>query len=156
MSPLPILPYANTEAAMEALFALAQACNTTDTPFNLMSRRMLMYDKVAQEQLPAFFQFQSPERVTEGAVRGLPKDIIGVNWFVYLPKSEDLTQVVSPALNQYYDALSNALLPTLAGQKQTLGGLVTACYKDGRGLTDEGLLSTYSLIHIPIKILVGM
>lgn len=147
---------ASTEQIMAALFALAQSINTPETPFVIMSRRMRHFKDVSASDFPAFFQFQSPVRSTSGGVRGLPKDEIGVSWFVYLPMSQDLNDVVSPALNNYYDALSNVLLTPFGGQLQTLGGLVTNCYKDGAGLTDEGLLDTPSLIHIPIKILVGI
>lgn len=146
-----------TETIMQALFKLALSLqNSPTTPFKTMSRRMRMFKDVTPEMLPAFYQFQNPNRVTVGGERGLPKDMIGVSWIVYLPKSQGLNDVVSPALNNYYDALSKVLLPALGGQRQNLGGLVTSCYKDGQGLTDEGLLDTYSLIHIPIKILVGI
>lgn len=151
-------PFADSEAVAKALFQLALNVNSPAVPFNVMSRRMRLFKDVQSQELPAFFQFQSPERSTHGGVRGLPVEEIGFNWFVYLPKSQGLNDVVSPALNQYYDVLSNALLPPNGNvqSKNTLGGLVTNCYKDGRGLTDEGLLDTYSLIMIPIKVLVGM
>lgn len=147
---------ASTEAIMQALFALAQSTNTVETPYRVMSRRMRHFNDVTPDEIPAFFQFQSPVRMTSGGVRGLPKDEIGVSWFVYLPMSQGINDVVSPALNNYYDALSNVLLTPFGGMPQTLGGLVTNCYKDGAGLTDEGLLDTPSLIQIPIKILVGI
>lgn len=147
---------ASTESIMQALFALAQTANTPETPFTIMSRRMRHFKDVTPEEIPAFFQFQNPVRETTGGVRKLPKEIIGVSWFVYLPKSQSIDDVVSPALNNYYDALSNVLLSPIGGLPQTLGGLVTQCYKDGQGLTDEGLLDTPSLIHIPIKIITGI
>jgi hypothetical protein len=165
---------ASTESIMQNLFAIAQAVAnvpSTATPFVTVSRRMRHFKDVAPEQMPAFFQFQNPVRNTTGGFKRLPKDMIGVSWIVYLPGSQSLDDVVSPALNNYYDALSDALLTAridpgspprvvlngqLAGMGQTLGGLVTACYKDGDGLTDEGLLDTPSLIHIPIRIQVGI
>jgi hypothetical protein len=157
---------------MQALFSIPQAlASSLQTPLTTVSRRFRHFKDVDPSMYPAFYQFQAPVRSTSGGVRSLPKDEIGVSWFVYLPGSQSLDDVVSPALNNYYDALSNALLTTLiipgsppvvklggqfAGMPQTLGGLVTQCYKDGDGLTDEGLLETPSLIHIPIKILVGI
>ncbi len=163
---------ASTEIIVQRLFsivpALAAVVNTA-TPFTLMSRRFRHFKDVDPSLYPAFFQFQNPVRKTEGGVRKLPVETIAISWFVYLPGSQSLDDVVSPALNNYYDALSNALLTTRfdtngaavingqqAGMPQTLGNLVTQCYKDGDGLTDEGLLETPSLIHIPIKILVGI
>jgi hypothetical protein len=156
---------------MQNLFSIALALKTSTTPFSYMSRRFRHFKDVDPSMYPAFFQFQAPTRNTSGGVRKIPKEEIGVSWFVYLPGSQSFDDVVSPALNNYYDALSDALLTTLivpgnpatvllngqrAGSGQTLGGLVTQCYKDGDGLTDEGLLDTPSLIHIPIKILVGI
>jgi hypothetical protein len=161
----------STESVMQNLFSIATALQNSATPFTLMSRRFRHFKDVDPSMYPAFFQFQAPTRNTSGGVRRLPEEEIGVSWFVYLPGSQNLDDVVSPALNNYYDALSDALLTTmiipgappvvklggqLAGMPQTLGGLVTQCYKDGDGLTDEGLLDTPSLIHIPIKILVGI
>ena len=161
----------STETVMQRLFAIVQAMAAvpnTATPFGIVSRRFRHFKDVDPSLYPAFFQFQAPVRVTTGGVRKLPVESIGVSRFVYLPGSQDFSDVVSPALNNYYDSLSDALLTTSfvngvvslngqhAGMPQTLGGLVTACYKDGDGLTDEGLLETPSLIHIPIKILVGI
>ena len=160
----------DSELVMQRLFSIAQAVNTPATPFQIMSRRFVHFKDVAPESMPAMYQFQSPIRKTDGGARGLPRQEIGVNWYVYLPKSTGPDDVVSPALNQYFDALSQALLTTTfdssgnptvgaipAGkQLQTLGGLVPGCYVDGPGLTDEGLLDTPSLIIIPIKILTGM
>lgn len=162
----------STESVMQNLFSIALALQTdVNTPFTYMSRRFRHFKDVDQSLLPAFFQFQNPVRSTAGGVRNLPIDTVRVSWLVYLPGSQTLEDVVSPALNNYYDALSNALLTTLiipgspptvrldgqpAGMPQTLGGLVQKCYKDGDGLTDEGLLDTPSLIHIPISILVGI
>lgn len=161
----------NTETIIQRLFSIVKAVAASpDNPvsFNLMSRRFRHFKDVDPSLYPAFFQFQNPTRNTVGGVRKLPVETIGVSWFVYLPGSQSLDDVVSPALNNYYDILSDALLTTSfvagvailngqhAGMPQTLGGLATQCYKEGDGLTDEGLLETPSLIHIPIKILVGI
>jgi len=146
----------NTEAVMAALFAIAQGVNSPSTPFNTMSRRMRHFNDVPPEEIPAFFQFQAPGRSTEGGVRGLPVHRLKVFWICYLPGSQGLDDVVSPTMNNYYDALSNALLVPFGGMKNTLGGLVTNCYEDGQGLNDEGLLTTPSLIVIPITILTGI
>lgn len=146
----------NTEAVMSALFALAQKANTTQTPFNVMSRRFRHFKDVAAEDMPAFFQFQAPGRQTEGGVRSLGVHRQKVYWIVYLPGSQSLDDVVSPLMNQYYDALSNLLVSPIAGRPNTLGGLVTNCYEDGQGINDEGLLDTPSLICVPITILSGI
>lgn len=151
----------NTEAIMAKLFSIAQSVNTPTTPFKIMSRRMRHFNDVPSSEIPAFFQFQAPGRNTEGGVRGLPVHRLKVYWIAYLPGSQGLNDTVSPTMNRYYDALSNSLLPTgppiMQNQlRQTLGGLVTNCYEDGQGINDEGLLTTPSLIVIPITILTGV
>ena len=144
-----------TEPIMAALFALAQSVNGPATPFKVMSRRFVHYKDVSPDTMPAFYQFQVPGIRTEKGERGLPVKRRKVYWIVYLPSSPDLSTVVSPLINQYYDALSNALLGPPPQLRQTLGGLCINCYEDGTGLADEGLLSTPSLILIPITILNG-
>lgn len=147
---------ASTETIMAALFALAQTVNTASTPFTIMSRRMRHFKDVGPDDMPALFQFQRAAFRTEGGVRGLPKQMFKVSWMVYLPGSTGLDDAVSPTLNNYYDDLTSVLLRNLDPQnRNTLGGLVTNCYVDGDVFTDEGLLSTQSLIMIPITILTG-
>lgn len=162
----------DSELVMQRLFSIAQAVGQNPlTSFTTQSRRFVHFKDVPPEAMPAMYQFQSPIRSTTGGVRGLPRQEIGVSWFVYLPKSTGPDDVVSPALNQYFDALTQALLTTTfdtagnpkvggmpAGlRRQDLGiGPGINCYVDGSGLTDEGLLDTPSLIIIPIKILTGM
>ena len=145
----------NTEQVMTALFNLALTLKTSATPFKVMSRRFRHFNDVAPEDMPAFFQFQAPGRMTEGGVRALPVKRQKVYWIVYLPGSPDLSTTVSPAMNQYYDALSNLLVSPIQGRPNTLGGLVQNCYEEGQGINDEGLLETPSLISIPITILTG-
>ena|ERR1700731_284928 len=147
----------STEAVMQALFALAQTVNTPQTPFQVMSRRMRHFKDVAAEEIPALFQYQSPGGRTAEGVRGLPVRRIKVSWIVYLPGSSGPDDPVSPTMNLYQDALSNVLLANLNPQnRNTLGGLVTNCYEDGQGVFGEGLLTTPSLIVIPITILTGI
>ena len=145
----------DTEPIMAALFALALTLQNSSTPFVVMSRRMRHFNDVPAEQMPAFFQYQAPGVSTTKGERGLPVKKRRVLWIAYLPGSQSLDDTVSPAMNAYYDALSNLLLPDFTNPRQTLGGLCTACYEDGQGLADEGLLTTPSLIVIPITILNG-
>ena len=91
---------ANTETVMQRLFAIPQALTAAQVlPFGIVSRRFRHFKDVDPSLYPAFFQFQAPVRVTTGGVRKLPVESIGVSWFVYLPGSQDFSDVVSPALN---------------------------------------------------------
>lgn len=146
----------STEPIMAALFALAQSVNSPATPFKIMSRRFRHFNDVKPEEMPAFFQMQFPGIKTERGERGIPVKKRRAYWAVYLPKSQGLNDVVSPLMNQYYDALSNVLLPGGPQGRQTLGGLCINAYEDGMGLADEGLLTTPSMILIPITILNGI
>lgn len=145
----------STESIMEALFALAQGVETASLPFNIMSRRWRHFNDVTPDLMPAFFQAQLSGQTSKGGVRGLNVKEMKVRWCVYLPQSQSLDDVVSPTMNAYYDALSNALLINGVA-RNTLGGLVTNCYEEGQVFFDEGLLATPSLIVIPITILTGM
>jgi hypothetical protein len=156
----------NTEAIMAALFKIAQGVNTAKpgnpgaTPFNVMSRRWVHFNQVTPDMIPAFYQQQLAGRTIEGGVRGLPVHKMKVRWIVYLPGSQGPQDVVSPTINKYYDALSQALYSQSTSPRgisvNTLGGLCANCYEDGLGINDEGLLTTPSLIVIPITILTAI
>lgn len=156
----------NTEKIMAALFAVAQGVNTYKpgnpgaTPFNVMSRRWVHFNDVTPEMMPAMYQHQLPGRTIEKGVRGLPVHRLKVRWVVYLRGSSGPNDPVSPLINQYYDALSQALYaksgPNVGISINTLGGLCANCYEDGLGINDEGLLTTPSLIVIPITILTAI
>lgn len=146
----------NLEPAMAALFKRAQAVNTPATPFKVMSRRMRHFTDVKPEEIPALFQFQAPGFTIEKAQRSLPVFRYRVWWMVYLPVSQNLGNPTSPQMNNYVTALTQALTPSVAEPRITLRGLVYECYLDGQGLMDEGLLTTPSLIALPITILHGM
>jgi hypothetical protein len=144
------------EPIYDALFALAQNANTTQTPFTIMSRRWIAWDQMSAEQSPALFQMQGMPKV-EGAVRGLPVFRLPVDWYVYLSTDPtDLNTPTSPPLNNYLTALINAVLPKIQGQKQTLGGLVESVYIDGEIVLDEGVITSPAVIKIPLVILTGM
>lgn len=146
----------STESIAAALFALAQSVNTPQTPFVIMSRRWRHFKDVPPDQMPAFFQSQLSGETTRGGVRGLPVHNFKFRWCVYLPASQSLDDVVSPVMNEYYDALSNVLIANLGPQsRNTLGGIVVNCYEDGQVFIDEGLLDTPSLIVIPITVITG-
>ena len=100
----------STESIMQALFALAQSVNTPAVPFTVMSRRWRHFNDVTPDEQPAFFQAQLSGQTSKGGVRGLNVKEAKVRWCVYLPGSAGPDDVVSPTMNAYYDALSNALL----------------------------------------------
>ena len=146
----------DTEAVAQALFDLAKGAQTSALPFVSFSRRFQHWELTNENDWPCFYQFQEPARNVSGGARGLPVHRMKVLWIMYLRKSAGPDDPISPLLNQYYDALTNVLMPSFEGTKQTLGELVIDCFQDGDALTDEGLLDTPSLISIPITILIGI
>jgi hypothetical protein len=144
------------EPIYAAIFALAQAANTQATPFSTMSRRWVSWDQTNPEQCPALFQLQRSPKLDRRA-SGVPRISLPVDWYVYLPSDPaDLVTVTSTVINNYMTALLNAILPTLQGDKQTLGGLVYDAYVDGDITLDEGLLSSPAVFRVPIIALTGL
>jgi hypothetical protein len=144
------------EPIYAALFALGYAAASTATPITSASRRWIAWDQMTAEQSPAFFQ-REPSFAISGGVRGLPKFEFKAEWYLYLTTDPgDLTTVTSTPLNNYATALVNAIMPSIQGTKQTLGGLVENAYIDGRVIVDEGLVSSPAVLFIPITILAGL
>ena len=144
------------EAIYAALFAKGQAVNSAQTPLTTQSRRWIAWDQMAAEQSPAFFQ-REPKFNVSGGERGLSRFVFRAEWYLYLATDpSDLGTVTATPINNYATAFINALLPSLQGQKQTLGGLVENAYIDGEVLIDEGVISSPAILFIPITILTGL
>ena len=73
--------------------------------------------------------------------------------YVYL-KTSDPTCIPATDLNNILDGIDAAIAPSPATGKQTLGGLVSHCRRDGKVMLDPGDLDGQGLALIPIKILV--
>jgi hypothetical protein len=75
--------------------------------------------------------------------------------FVMYFYNGDLDAVVSTACNAGLDAIDDAINTTPVPQNaQTLGGLVEHVYTEGAVVLDEGLLQEYSIVAVPVTILI--
>jgi hypothetical protein len=152
----------NPEDIFEALFETICGINTAETPLVTMSRRWVPWSAVGDGAMPAFFQMQSPG--IEQAQRthmGLNRYVLRASLFFYFAVSvADKDTPTSPALNAYYTAVDQILMPTIqspSGNKQQLGGQVGIenAWIDGTVLFDEGLVNPPALLVFPIAILTG-
>jgi hypothetical protein len=73
--------------------------------------------------------------------------------YVYT-KTNDSTAVPAIDLNNILDGVDARLAPSPVTGKQTLGGLVSHCRRDGEVMLDPGDLDGQALAIIPIKIFV--
>lgn len=73
--------------------------------------------------------------------------------YVYF-KTTDPTCIPAIDLNNILDGIDAAIAPSIVTGKQTLGGLVSHCRRDGKVMLDPGDLDGQGLALIPIKILV--
>lgn len=144
------------ESIYEALFDLGKAAASSVTPLTTASRRWLAWDQMTAEQSPAFFQ-REPSFDVSGGVRRVSKFEFRAEWLLYLATDPaDLATVTATPLNKYANALIDALMPTIQGFPQTLGGLVEQAYIDGKVIKDDGVVSSPAVLFIPIKILCGL
>lgn len=144
------------ESIFAALFAQASVANTGHTKFGVMSRRFIPWSQRSNLESPEFYQLQLPQMSKQNTFGANVWKLHAI-WFIYVPvNTDDFKTVVSTTLNNYLDALDNAISASLSGQKQTLGNLVTNAWIDGDVIVDEGLLSPPALIAIPISIITGI
>ena len=144
------------ESIYASLFELGKAAASTVTPLTTASRRWIAWDQMSPEQSPAFFQ-REPSFDVSGGVRRVSKFEFRAEWYIYLATDPaDLTTVTATPLNKYANALIDALMPTIQGTQQSLGGLVEQAYIDGRVIKDDGVISSPAVLYIPIKILCGL
>ncbi len=138
------------EAIMQALFALV----STSTGFTTASRRLKLWGDVGSSDKPALFMYERGDEY-RGAERYVPPTVtMNVDLFIYIDAGKDLSIEPITVLNPLVDAISAALTPSKsAGGKQTLGGLVSHCWIDGKIMKDPGDLDGDGLAIIPVKIL---
>ena len=138
---------ANRENIYSALFSLVSY-----TPhFTTKSRKIRHWADVQPSEMPALFQAQIGETCQQTG-GGVPaKRIFNVELYIYA-SSPNNSDTPSIQLNDLLDMVENTLAPDYSG-KQTLGGIVSHCWIDGRIQTDEGTLGQIAVAIIPISIL---
>jgi hypothetical protein len=123
--------------------------------FKTVSRRVKLWTETpAVEQPACFIAEHSETRAHQSA--NLPKDSMAADLFVYTvaPNKDDVPASIQ---NAALDAIDTALAPTGADKmraRQTLGGLVSHCYAEGRVLKDPGDLDGQGVAVVPVTILI--
>ena len=134
------------ETIYSALFALV--CTAAD--FRTTGRRAQIMTQMQQSSLPALFQQQVSEETQQ--VNGIPaKYILRVDIIIYAVNT-DPSQPSTPALNALVDAIEATLAPTPATGRQTLGGLVSHCFINGKTDIFEGDTGNRVAAIVPLEI----
>lgn len=137
------------EAIMEALFSLVSG----SASFATAARRLKLWGDVASTDKPALFMCERGDEY-KGAERYTPPTVtMNVDLFIYIDAGKDQSIIPASILNPLIDAIDAALAPSPSTGRQTLGGLVSHCYIDGKILKDPGDLDGDGVAVIPVKIL---
>lgn len=140
----------NREAIYSALFALA----SSSASFVTRSRRLRLWSSVPPGDKPALFLSERGEHVAH-ASEAVPETVtLHAEFYIYTDAAQDQTATPASTLNALLDALDTALRPDALTGKQTLGGLVSHCWIEGRILKDPGDLDGSGIAVVPVKILV--
>lgn len=138
------------ETIMTALVALLAAVPGIKTgPL----RRLQLWSQVPNQ--PAMFLRNAGDDYPARAANGLPaKTTMHVEVWLYAKVGTDPSAVPGVVLNGLVDAVEAALQPTPAtANRQTLGGLVSHCWIEGRIEMDPGDLDGQAKAIIPLRIL---
>jgi hypothetical protein len=139
---------AGREQIMSALFALVSASPS----FVTKSRRLKLWTDVAAAEKPAIFQYERDDVYANGK-QYLP--IVEMNVDLYIYTAPGLDSGITPIsmLNPLIDAVDAALAPSTVTRRQTLGGLVSHVWIDGKIMKDPGDIDGDGIAVIPVKIL---
>ncbi len=140
----------NRESIITALFALVSAA----APFATASRRLQLWSSVAAADKPAVFLCERSEIYTH-ASEAVPATVtLNVDIYIYIDAGKDQSVFPISTLNQLIDAVDLALAPNPLTGLQTLGGLASHCWIEGKIMKDAGDLDGDGVAIIPLKILV--
>ena len=140
------------EQVANALFNLLAG----SSQFLTTSRRFLSEDQIASAEKPALFLLDDDEQHTRGKqlVPAVRETIF--ECLMFISSGLDPNVVPGTTLNNLIDAIDpvsgGVLKPGING-KQTLGGLVTDCYIEGKIIKAPGDIGGLGAARIPIKII---
>lgn len=140
----------NREAIVQALFTRL----SSSASFATTGRRLKLWSGVAPADKPALFMVERAEYYTHSS-EAIPQTVtLWVDVFIYTDAGNDQSVAPVATLNGLLDALDAALKPDALTGKQTLGGLVSHCWVEGKLLKDSGDLDGNGVAVVPIRILV--
>jgi hypothetical protein len=142
---------ATREQVAQALFNLL----TSSSGYNTTGRRFITDDQLSACQKPALFMYEHKETHVKGknitpAVRTLDVDV-----YIFIASGLDPNNVPITTLNNLIDAIdpvTGGVLSPFPNSQQTLGGLVTNVYIDGKILKTPGDINGLGVAVIPIKV----
>jgi hypothetical protein len=140
----------NREIIITALFNLVSA----SASFATASRRLQLWSSMASSDKPALFLCERGDMYVRGS-EAVPEAVtMELEAYLYTDAGNDPNCVPSSLLNSLIDAIDAALVPDRLTGLQTLGGLVSHCWIEGKIMKDAGDLDGDGVAVIPIKILV--
>jgi hypothetical protein len=142
----------NREAIYSALFDLLRGV-AGQAEVKTVSRRLYHWADVPAKEQPACYQIQRGETPNQQKMRP-PIWTLSVDWYVYVNTGEDPHGSPAILLNPIIDAIEACFpIDEHGNGAQTLGGLVSHAWINGRIETSEGLLGEQEVAIIPIEIL---
>jgi hypothetical protein len=140
----------NRESIMTALFTLVSG----SAAFATASRRMQLWSGVASADKPALFLCERGDTYARSS-EAVPEAVtMSVDIYIYTDAGKDQSAVPATALNNLIDAVDAALAPGCLTGLQTLGGLASHCWIEGKVMKDAGDLDGDGVAVIPVRILV--
>jgi hypothetical protein len=139
---------ASRESIMQALFALVSG----SASFVTASRRLKLWTDLSAAGKPAIFQYERDDVYTNGK-NYLPIVEMNVDLYIYTAPGMDSGITPISILNPLVDAVDAALAPSPVTRRQTLGGLVSHVWIDGKIMKDPGDIDGDGIAVIPVKIL---
>jgi hypothetical protein len=139
------------EPIYAALFKLLQTITIEGMATPAFSRRFQHWENVDVVACPVVYQQQYEENAQQQNM-GLTSWENVVNVWVYFDASNP-SAIPDQTYNNIMDALERALTPPPPQRKQTLGGLVTHAWIDGKVLYSDGAQDGKAVFIIPVKIL---
>ncbi len=109
---------------------------------------------MAPSEKPALFLVEKGDTYIR-ASEAVPESVtLDIDVYLYTDAGKDQCTIPASALNSLIDAVDTALLPNPLTGLQTLGGLVSHCWIEGKIMKDAGDLDGDGIAVIPLKILV--
>jgi hypothetical protein len=142
----------SVSVALEALFvSLVPGTLTT------LSRTLVPFTNVDKTAIPALFVVEDDEQDNQQQDFGLETYKLDFALWLYTPVAEGGSEAPGTAMNTALDAIDLAIRGPIAGERQTLGGLVTNCWIDGKVIKQVGIVGQGmpSVARIPVTILTG-
>lgn len=145
----------NREAIYSALFQLVATAPSITSLFTTVGRLLPHEANVPEEQCPALFTFQLPEKREYFGRGAPPKRTLFVSWVAYFAVTDSTATLPATFLNAAADAIENAITyPGNPDNVQTLGGLVEHVQILPEVRPFEGLLQDRSILVATVAMLV--